>query len=119
MKKPHDLAIKIVIDALLSLTHNRISRLREFYDEGVRHFDIGLGDLKDQTDHLTSEEWDEFGDFYVDQRYEFEELLKLKRHFSIVGLFTGFETFLRRMLRLLRRRDARKEGVLRASEGWP
>ena len=102
MKKPHDLlAINIVIDALLSRTHNRISRLREFYDEGVRHFDIGLDDLKEQTDPLTSEEWDEFRDFYVEQRYDFEELMELKRHFSIVGLFTVCEMFLRRMLLLL------------------
>ena len=43
MKKPHDLTIKIVIDALLSLTHNRISRLREFYDEGEMHFNIETG----------------------------------------------------------------------------
>ena len=93
--------LSIVGEVLLSFTDNRISKLRAFYDEGEMHFNIGLDDLKDQTDHLTSEEWDEFGDFYVEQRYEFEELLELKKHFSIVGLFTVFETFLRRMLRLL------------------
>ena len=93
--------LSIVVEALLSFTHNRISKLREFYDEGEMHFNIGLDDLKAQTDHLTSEEWDEFGDFYVEQRYEFEELRELKKHFSIVGLFTVFEMFLRRMLRLL------------------
>ena len=95
--------LSIIVNPLLSLTHNRISRLREFYDEGVRHFDIGLHDLEEQTDHLTSEEWDEVGDFYGEQRYEFEELLELKRHFFIVGLFTVFEMFLRRMLLLLHR----------------
>ena len=95
------MALNIVLDALLRLTHNRVSRLREFYDEGVRHFDIGLNDLEKKTGHLTPEEWDEVGDFYGEQRYEFEELLELKRHFSIVGLFTVFEMFLRRMLLLL------------------
>ena len=95
--------LSIIVNPLLSLTHNRISRLREFYDEGVRHFDIGLHDLEEQTDHLTSEEWDEVGDFYGKQRYEFEGLLELKRHFFIVGLFTVFEMFLRRMLLLLHR----------------
>ena len=46
MKKPHDLAIRVGINALLSLTHNRISRVREFYEEGVR---VPLGSTTDLT----------------------------------------------------------------------
>ena len=86
---------------MLKLTEFRISRLVEFYDEGVMHFDIGLDELQDQQHHLAPEEWDEFGDIYADQRYDLEELLKLKRHFAIVGLFTAFEMFLRGVIRLL------------------
>ncbi len=84
----------------LQLTEWRIFRLKVFYDEGVSHFDIGLDELKDQTDYLSPKEQDEFGDFYIDQFHELEELLKLKRYFCIVGLFTTFEMFLRAMLQL-------------------
>ena len=99
MKKPHDLGIKIFIDALLNLTHSRISRLREFYDEGERHFNIENKDLEDRTAHLTQEEWD-WGeeDLSIELRHEMEELRELKRNFSIVGLFTVLEMFLQRAL---------------------
>ena len=99
MKKSHDLGIKIFINALLDVTHSRISILREFYDEGERHFTIENKDLGDRTDHLTQEEWDwGDGDLSIDRLHELEELRELKRNFAIVGLFTVLEMFLQRAL---------------------
>ena len=99
---------KVFINLLLSLVQTRIHGLRSFYDEGERHFGSGFHDLKAKTDHLTPEDWNEFGDFYVDQRHDLEELRELKGHFSIVGLFTVFELFLRGALRLLQQACAPK-----------
>ena len=100
MKKPDNLGTKIFINALLSHTHSRISRLREFYDEGERHFNIENKDLEDSTAHLTQEEWDwGEGDLSIELRHELEELRELKRNFAIVGLFTVLEMFLQRVLR--------------------
>ena len=99
MKKPHDLGTKIFIHALLSLTRSRISILREFYDEGERHFNIENKDLEERTAHLTQEEWDwGDGDFSIELLHELEELRELKRNFAIVGLFTVLEMFLQRAL---------------------
>ena len=108
MDRSQDDRIEIsVARVLLNLAQSRISRLGDFYDEGERHFNIGIKDLEDRTAHLTQEEWDwGEGDLSIELRHELEELRELKRHFSIVGLFTAFEMFLRRTLRLLHRGDA-------------
>ncbi len=90
--------VHVIIDILLRFARTSISRLGDFYEEGERHFTIGLEDLKDQTGHLTLEEWDKFEDYYLEHRNYFEELMELKKHFSIVGLFTVFEIFLTRIM---------------------
>ena len=91
----------VVIEALLSRTEHRIGRLRDFYNEGEFNFDSRLRDLKDEADRLVPEQWDGLQDHYIDELYDLEELRELKRNFSIVGLFTVFEIFLRRMLTLI------------------
>ena len=96
----------MVAEVLLNLAQSRISRLGDFYDEGERHFNIEIKDLEDKTAHLTQEEWDwGEGNLSIELRHELEELRELKNHFSIVGLFTAFEMFLRRMLLLLHHGD--------------
>ena len=93
----------VALEAVLGHTRARISRLRKFYNEGERHFNTEFNNLKKKTDHLTQEEWDNLGDFYIEEHYELEELRELKRNFSIVGLFTVFEAFLQGRLRQLHR----------------
>ena len=85
----------------LALMRIQTRWLRKFYDEGEDHFDFGFNKLKAETDHLTPEQWEKDEDFYLDQRYDLKSLRELKRHFSIVGLFTTFEMFLRNMLKEL------------------
>ena len=51
---------------------------------------------------MTPEEWNNVEDCYLGQRDDLEELRELKRHFSIVGLFTVFEKFLQDTLQQLR-----------------
>ena len=91
----------VVIVALLSQTEHRIGRLRDFYNEGEFNFDSRLRDLKNKVDRLTPEQWDDLQDHYIDEHDDLEELRELKRNFSIVGLFTVLEIFLRRMLTLI------------------
>ena len=95
------LSIKYRIGIPLILAQRHILGLRSFYDEGEMHFNIGFDDLKDETDHLTPEEWNDTEDYYLGRRDDLEGLRDLKRHFSIVGLFTVFEIFLRDMLQQL------------------
>ena len=86
------------------LARTYISGLRRFYDEGEMHFNIGVKDLGDETDHFKPEEWDSGeGDHYIDLHGELEESRELTRDFSIVGLFRVFEKFLRDTLRHLLR----------------
>ena len=96
------LSLDYRIEIPLILAQRHISGLRSFYDEGEMHFNIGVNDLKDETDHLTPEEWNNGEDCYLGQRDDLEELRELKRHFSIVGLFTVFEKFLQDTLQQLR-----------------
>ena len=104
----------LVAEVLLNLAQSRISSLGDFYDEGERHFTIENKDLGDRTAHLTQEEWDwGDGDLYIELRHELEELRELKRHFSIVGLFTAFEMFLRRTLLLLHHGDTAMSECIR------
>ena len=79
----------------LDLARIQISSLRRFYDEGEAHSNLGFDELKDETGHLTPEEWEKDEDFYLGRGDDLEFLGQLKRHFSIVGLFTVFETSLR------------------------
>ena len=114
MDQSQDDRIEILVaKALLDLAQIRISKLKSFYDEGEMHFSIGLDDLKDRTDHLTSEESDKFEDYYLGQRDDLKELMELKKHFSIVGLFTAFEMFLRRTLLLLHHGDTAMSECIR------
>ena len=101
---------QIVVAARLSIMRNNIGRLIKFYDEGERHFKTRLNDLEDEIAHLTD---DEIEYFYLEDRDEMEGLRELKRHFSIVGLFTVLERFLRRTLRHLRKRGAAVPGCIR------
>ena len=102
----------IGIEATLKIAQIQISMLREFYDAGERHFTSDLNRLEDRTDPLTDDQWEQIENF-VGQRDELEELRELKRHFSIVGLFTVFEIFLRHTLRQLRWAGASVQGCTR------
>ena len=95
------LSLDYRIEIPLELARIQISSLRRFYDEGEEHFNLGFNELKDEIDHLTPEEWEKGEDFYLGERDQMEFLRRLKRHFSIVGLFTVFETFLRSTLQQL------------------
>ena len=90
---------RIEIPQILAQIH--ISGLRSFYDECERHFTDVLNNLKDETEHLTPEQWNNVEDYYLGQREDLGGLRELKRHFSIVGLFTVFEKFLRDTLEQL------------------
>ena len=89
------------IEIPLKLAQIHISSLRRFHEEGEMNFNIGFNDLKGETSHLTPEEWNDAEDYYLGQRDDLEGLRDLKRHFSIVGLFTVFEIFLRDTLQQL------------------
>lgn len=103
----------VFVAAQLSIMRINIARLKNFYDEGERHFNSRFKDLAQEVDHLTPEQWDDFQDFYIQERDEMEDLRELKRNFSIVGLFTVLERFLRRTLRHLREAGAPVEGHIR------
>ena len=104
MDQSHDYRnLAVGIEASLRLTKIRVSRLRDFHDEGEAHFKLGLKDLETEADLLTPEDWDEFGEFLIEQRDDLEELRELKRNCSVVGLFTALEMFLRRALLSLHR----------------
>lgn len=83
------------IEAQLTLLRAHIRELKRFYGEGEKHFDIGLDELAKEIDQITDEKWEVYEEFYIGQRESLESLRELKRHFSIVGLFTVFENFLR------------------------
>ena len=101
------------VDVRLSIVRDNIDRLRNFYDEGERHSTFRFNDLEKEVDHVPPEQWDDFQDFYTQELEEIVELGELKRHFSIVGLFTVLERFLRRTLRHLRKAGAPVEGCIR------
>ena len=103
----------ILVNARLAIMRKNIDRLRNFHDEGETHFKTEFNKLEVEVDRLTREDWDEFGDFFIEQRYDLEELRELKRNFSIVGLFTVLEIFLRRTLLHLRKAGAAVEGCIR------
>ena len=88
---------KVFINALLSLARTHIRGMKDFYDEGESHFTSELKRLEERANSLTDDEWEQL-EGLIDQRYELEVLRELKRNFSIVGLFTVFEMFLRRAL---------------------
>lgn len=100
----------VFVNARLSIMRKNTDRLRNFYDEGESHFKRGLNDLEDEIAHLTD---DEIEDFYLEYRDELEDLREIKRKFSVVGLFTVIERFLRRTLRHLRKAGAPVEGCIR------
>ena len=103
----------VFVDARLSIMRSNIDRLRNFYEEGESHFTFGFKSLEKKVDHLTPEQWADLQDFYIQERYEMEELRELKRNFSIVGLFTVLERFLRHTLRYLRKAGAPVTGRIR------
>ena len=106
MVRPPVQKIKIALVALqLVGTRIHISRLKEFYGEGEKHFNIELDELTSQVGHLAPEEWNEVGNLFIDEHSDLEALLQLKRRFAIVGLFTVFEVFLRKTLEYVHQPD--------------
>ena len=104
MDEPRNVGKIGFLDMLWMLTGYQISRLVKFYDAGEKHFNIELDDLKKRWPPLGSE-WagnDDYVNDYIGayslERDELTELLVMKRNFSIVGLFTVFEGFLRKTL---------------------
>ena len=100
------LSLQYRFEIPLKLAQMHISGLRSFYEEGEMHFNSGFHDLKEETKHLTPEEWNNDENYYLGQRDDLEGLRDLKRHFSVVGLFTVFEIFLRHTLQQLHRAGA-------------
>lgn len=100
------------IAATLKTARIQISTLRDFYDAGERYFASDLNRLEDRTGPLTDDRWEQIENF-VRQRDVLEELRELKSHFSIVGLFTVFEIFLRHTLRALHWAGAAVPGCIR------
>ncbi|MDE2926817.1 MAG: hypothetical protein OXT71_10510 [Acidobacteriota bacterium] len=108
--RPANLGGGVIVAARLSIMRHNIGRLKNFYDEGERHFKRGFKDLEDEIAHLTD---DEIEVFHLEYRDELEDLREIKRNFSIFGLFTVIERFLRRTLRHLRKAGAPVEGCIR------
>ena len=102
---------QVFFAALRSIRRRNIDGLKTFHSEGERLFTSDFNRLQVEADSLPDDDGRQI-EHLIDQRYEMEALRELTRNFSIVGLFTVFEMFLRRMLRHLRWAGAAVPGCI-------